>query len=420
MQFLNMSFLIGLGKVLSIISGILFARFLGPEEYGTYAFLMSLLVLLSIPTTAGMQNLIIRNLSLSLSERNNDISAKFIQWSIKHIVYLSLATSSLLLLSYVSGFISFMSPNIILFFILFILARGVLVFSNGILITYDKAPLSYFITQATPQFLIILTFISIGNYYQIDHTSLFIITSSFFIAASIISLQLSLNKIKGIKFLHNLNPSYTFNEKGWGNQLIVFSGIVIISTLISEFAIITLGIFHNQEDVAFFKIAYQSSVLILLPLTAVNLLIAPKISALYTENKSESLQKIIKQSTYKLILLALPIFLPLFIFSSEAIGLIFGEQYMPANNSLRIISVGFLVSLIFGPVAITANMMKLEKNLLSLMFFNSIFTILLMIFLIPTYRIEGAAVAVTVSTVCWSTILSVIINRKRNIRTWIH
>ncbi len=46
-----------------LFSSIMLARFLGPEQFGQYAFIMALVPLLAIPITGGMQNLLTREVA---------------------------------------------------------------------------------------------------------------------------------------------------------------------------------------------------------------------------------------------------------------------------------------------------------------------------------------------------------------------
>ncbi|WP_157938852.1 oligosaccharide flippase family protein, partial [Vibrio sp. 10N.261.52.A1] len=51
------------GQLCTIVSGIFFARLLGPEEYGKYSLILSIIAISVLPATAGLPELIIREIS---------------------------------------------------------------------------------------------------------------------------------------------------------------------------------------------------------------------------------------------------------------------------------------------------------------------------------------------------------------------
>ena len=108
----------------------------------------------------------------------------------------------------------------------------------------------------------------------------------------------------------------------------------------------------------------------------------------------------------------------LFIFSHFVLGL-FGENYVLAKEALLFLLAGqFFVSLC-GPGAIYLNMTGKQKKLNIILILGLVLNVVLNLALIPTYGIEGAAVATLTSMIFWNSIIVVVIYRTDKIKIYI-
>jgi O-antigen/teichoic acid export membrane protein len=106
-------------------------------------------------------------------------------------------------------------------------------------------------------------------------------------------------------------------------------------------------------------------------------------------------------------LLALPIFLIFALFARPVVTLVFGAAYAGAAAPLAILASGQLVNATAGPVAALLSMTGHERDVGAVFTMAAIINVLLNIFLIPRFGINGAAAATAVSLAFWNIALFV-------------
>jgi O-antigen/teichoic acid export membrane protein len=160
---------------------------------------------------------------------------------------------------------------------------------------------------------------------------------------------------------------------------------------------IILGYFNNSFDVGIYSAAIKVSLLITIPLDAINFIFAPIISEMYGKGQLDKLETMFKLVTKWVFLVSFPIFLVILGFS-EPILRIFGAEFSVGAPALRILAAGYLVDSSVGSVGFMLTMAGRPRVNLANTFVLSIANIVLNIVLIPKYGVLGAAVAVATST----------------------
>jgi O-antigen/teichoic acid export membrane protein len=164
---------------------------------------------------------------------------------------------------------------------------------------------------------------------------------------------------------------------------------------------IIIGIFRSEFDVGVYNVAIKLAMVSSIVLTAVNSIVAPKLSSSFNNNKTLEFKKIVKDSTKIIFFSAFPIILFLFLFPEFLLS-IFGEDFIIGKNALLILLVGQSVSVMSGSVGFILQMTGKEKIFQNILFLALLVNIGLNILLIPTYGILGAAIASTISIVFWN------------------
>ena len=120
-------------------------------------------------------------------------------------------------------------------------------------------------------------------------------------------------------------------------------------------------------------------------------------TTLPSKKNFKTIEELSKQVAKWIFLFNFPIFLLMLIFSKEIIILIFGSSYLMAENALRILVFGFLISSIFNVSQHLMQMIGKSKLLLIDTIFLTILNIILNFFLIPKYGLNGAAFSTSIS-----------------------
>jgi len=154
---------------------------------------------------------------------------------------------------------------------------------------------------------------------------------------------------------------------------------------------IILGIFRSSEEVGMYDAAFRLSTLSAVVLFAINAIQAPVFSELYHKKEMGRLQQIINKSNRLLFFTSLPLTLILCVFPNQILGFL-GEGFKGAWLALIFLSIGNFVNSITGSVGILLQMSGHQKQYNNIITSTAIGSIVLNLFLIPTYGLLGAAV----------------------------
>ena len=151
--------------------------------------------------------------------------------------------------------------------------------------------------------------------------------------------------------------------------------------------------FLKSSDVAFFGASTQMISLVIMPTFLALQMIRSYIPLLYSQREFAKLERILRSFAGAISFVTLLPWTVLFLFADPIMGLIFGPEYAPAGNVLRVLLVGRVATFIFG----TAPSVLLFTGRQNIMLVISIFSILIMFILIalfsPTWGLIGFATA---------------------------
>lgn len=193
-------------------------------------------------------------------------------------------------------------------------------------------------------------------------------------------------------------------------ELLIFSLPLLATAMISVIILWTdtlmLGYFKIPEIVGLYNAAHPLAYFIAMPLTALVLIYTPVATSLYSQNLMAELRRNYTVLTKWLSFLILPIFLVLCLFPEAVLNLFFGSAYMAAAPALRILSIGLIISNLFGPNGSTLIAMGKSRFVMWSALAMAIVNVFLNIVLIPPLGIVGAATASAVSLILGNVILT--------------
>ncbi|HDM78306.1 MAG TPA: hypothetical protein ENG51_17870, partial [Deltaproteobacteria bacterium] len=150
---------------------------------------------------------------------------------------------------------------------------------------------------------------------------------------------------------------------------------------------------RGPEEVALYKVAYQTASLIPFGLMAVNTAIAPSLSQLGTSGDKSRMRRLVLLATGVSLTFALPF---LFIFIGGGPWLIewlFGKEFLPAAKPLIILTVASLVQISTGPLWQMLLMTGYEKSVAFITAIGAGMYLVANALLVPLWGPQGAAVA---------------------------
>lgn len=391
-----------LGRGLTVILGIVLARTLGPEEFGRYSFILSLIAIAVIPTIAGMPQLLVREIAnAQLDKRWGELKG-ILNWAMGYIVAVSFVVMLLLALAIEVKWIRPDIGNLLWVGLILIPIRGVLARQNAllnglrfpVLAQLPQGVLTSFFVLVLVGFILLLGF-RVDAYFllqiQIIASLIGLIISAYFISSK---------KPKEIKSI-----TAEYNIKQWHKTLLPFTLLAVISTMNNELASVFLGFLADEESVAYFKVAMQGVTLLALGLAAINTVIAPQISRYYRQGDMVATQELLTKSVRLSALTSLPFALLLIFCSKWIVTLLFGSKYLPAVPIITILCIGQIVNVFMGSVGLVLQMTGNEKSALKYLIISFIVAFVLLALLIPYFGAVGAAYSVTISMISWNVLM---------------
>jgi O-antigen/teichoic acid export membrane protein len=171
---------------------------------------------------------------------------------------------------------------------------------------------------------------------------------------------------------------------------LTMSVLLIVGTRIDLLLITALiGI----RSAGLYEVATKCADLVMVPLTATTVVLAPEIARRYSVGDHSSLQRLATLYCRGLFLASLPIGIGLVLFGEPIISALFGHSYTGAARPLAALSVGYLTTLAMGPVYMVLGMTGHSVASAMGAFVTLVFSVVLSLALIPPLGIEGAGLA---------------------------
>lgn len=180
-------------------------------------------------------------------------------------------------------------------------------------------------------------------------------------------------------------------------ELLFFSvpllAVTALQMIMSWTDTLMLGYFKTPDAVGVYNAALPLANLLSTVIASVGFLYIPVISQLYGKNQMEELGRSYAISTKWCFLGTLPIFFVLFLFPDVVLNLLFGSRYIGASVALQILAFGYIFNSYFGTNYHTLIAVGKSKFIMHCHLASSVANIILNIFLIPPFGINGAAIA---------------------------
>jgi O-antigen/teichoic acid export membrane protein len=167
----------------------------------------------------------------------------------------------------------------------------------------------------------------------------------------------------------------------------------------------------GTDMVGIYKTCTNISMLAATLLVALNTTVQPKITQLYTQQNLKEVHRIAIKSSKLIFWLSVPIFIIL-IAASKYVMWLYGNEFMRGALCLSILTIGQVINTICGPTAQLLNATGYHTQFRNISFFGAAINIILNLFLVPIYGIEGAAIANSISMIAWNLVCTFYIKKE--------
>lgn len=366
-------------KILVTFSTVIIARYLGPTEFGKFSYALAFTGFFIVISDFGIINQVLREGRAELlnSKLKYYLTFKFLILgaSIFLAFFTSLAlakTSEVFLLVFVIILYSLINSFTDFFRAIF---RVVGIFR------YDAYTKIF-------QSILLLLFIYSCSLFNLN--LIFIATSFLFssILGFLIAYYLIVKKITIINYAFNL---FEFAKISRESLLFVISGLLVFVYM--KIDVFMLSWIKGDDITGIYTALYSFLYALIFIPGSLIAVFYPKISEIYKDGKYSSILRIY---TYLLIIffcISACISLMVHFFSTQIIGLLFGEMYISGASTMKIISLALIFSFLSHANLVVLNSIRLEKFYLIATLLSAILNVVLNLYLIPDYSFYGAAVA---------------------------
>ncbi len=396
-------------KIFSTIIGfstsIIIARLLGVEEYGNYAYAISWIYLLSIPSIFGMDKLLVRNISFYFKNSSWTLMKGMINKSIQ-IVLLTSIFIVLFVVFIINIFQNKLSPNMyfpILFGLLSLPLINLIKLRQSLMQGMQRVT-SSLIPECAIKPLVFIFLVSLSTFPLINISSNVNIIMLFFFSSYLIALLISELMTRNITSSLFINIKPLYETKKWIKSAIPLLIVGSFHIINAKTDIIMLGSIDESRSVGIYHAATRGGLLVSFFLISINTAIAPMIARYYISNKNSKLQKVITKSAQIIFIPTVIATLIMIIFGEYFLSL-FGKSFVEGKIALIILCIGQLINAASGSVTYLLNMTENEKWAAKAVGISAVLNILLNALLIPKIGINGAAIATTLSMIVWNILM---------------
>lgn len=175
-----------------------------------------------------------------------------------------------------------------------------------------------------------------------------------------------------------------------------------MATLQAQLAILILGLVASPSEVGLFRVASSTAIMLILPLTAVEMVASPLIAKLHAAGDHHPLRSLLKRSAQVQFAAVLILSLPLLFFTEPLLTVVFGTEYAGAANAVRILLAGQIVNSAFGLNIPVLNMTGFERRVTRAMTVALVISVVGVALLGGYFGASGAALASCGALLAWN------------------
>ena len=395
--------------LLMFVTTVMLTRILGPQDFGKLTYVLSIVAILTIPVALGLPNYLIREVSKKLATEKKVGIRHLLKKSTSIVVY-----SSIIVLVLVVAFTYIVDIDISDTLIVASLSLFLLGFNQvrmGVLKGYHeiiKSQIPEKIVQ--PFFYMSLIFVAYFVVYEYTVNTVIVL----YLASLVASFLFGLYYLKS----YILNESDENNDEGWRYKdmlmaLAPFSLLAGLQVINQNIDFVLIGALSNNEsEVAFFKIAFQVSMLTFTVGSIVNSVISPRITEMYQKNQLDILQKFVAIGASIAFFTTLVISFVFILYSENIIEIVYGVEYLSAKSLLVVLLFQKVFITFFGPVHVLLAMTGWESRLWRINLVFVVVRIILDYILIKNYGAMGAVTGMFVTTAIHVVVLWLLIRKE--------
>ncbi len=388
-----------ISKALTYAYRIIVARHYGPEAYGLLALSLMIFGWFAFFSKMGLGDGILRYVSIFRGKRESKKISCIVNFTLTLLFFTGIFLGSVLfLLSDLIAEKIFHNLELSLFlkifaFILPISTLNVVFFA--LMKSYEKIGAFSFASKILENLvkliiLVVLIYLGIGS---VNIPLSYLIGALITLLFSYLFCRIS---FKGIFKSESLKKHGTLYREVFSYSWpLIFFGFAV--SILHQTDSFMLGIFKGVVEVGLYNAAIPIALLLTISVDLFNQLFFPLVTKEYSRGNKKLVKELSQQVGKWVYMISLPLFVLLIVFPGVFINLLFGKEYLLAENALRFLSVGAMFIAVFDVSKQLLAMKGKSKLILLDVLIIVILNVILNLILIPRYGMDGAAIATMIS-----------------------
>lgn len=409
-----------LGMLLSLLVVVIMAQTLGPEDYGVYTYVLSLVAILSIPVKLGLPTLVTRETAVAMAD--GDTARIWKLWLWAHRIVLILGVLVLIALFGWLALTTYGDQGTRRIWIWGGLLVPILALGN--LRSAALRGLGYVLLSQVPEtilrpvFIVILAFgfyVLLGDGFSAEQAMMLNLIGSALVFLVGIGLMIGRAPPRPPG---EIWPRDRVRTRPWLTSALTLGLAMGTQNLGGNMDVIMLNMFTGSYEVGLYKVAMTGGSLVSFGLLSINMILMSRVAGLYSKGNLSDMQSLVTAASRLALLFTLLASIFLAIFGQWLLVSLFGPEYASSYLTLLIIAAGYLMGAVFGVVMLVINMTRNEKSALFGAIGFALINVLLNAVLIPLAGKEGAAIATAVSLIIFNIYLWYIVLKQTRINTF--
>jgi len=401
------------GAMIVFATQILMARWMGADSLGIYVLAFSWCLLLSTAAGLGFPSASLRFIGENLSTGHPGLAKGYIKYSRKAVL---LSSSAVAIIG--CGVITLLHERIPANYQqpLFITMACLPVFTLFRL--QDKVAHAFswlalaFAPSMTLRPLLFLLLIGATYFYHLQLSPSLAMGLQFIALGAVTLGQYLLIAPRVRDALGDTTEEYRI--RGWTSTAIPLLVSTLFLQYFPELSVTLIGMLLPAADVAVFYSCFRIALFIGFGLSAVNALLAPRISKLHSAGNITELQQHVTQTTRLKFFCGLGLLILLTLFGRNILAW-FGAEFVEGYYTLLILAFSQFIIAVTGPVDLLLNLTGHQNRSLKAFSVAVPVSVGLIVTLVPIIGIAGAAVSIVLTAVFWNIWLHSVVVRELQI-----
>ena len=380
------------GMAATFAFGVLLARLLNPQGFGTYGIIVAIALVLSVVGQFGLQTVGMREISVALAQQRWGELRGYVGNFFMVVLGMSAALAALWA-AIVLAFPTLLGPqdaNL----------AGVLlvpIFALTVLVSAELRALDRIVTGQALEILIrpaIMCVLLVGL-VMVQWT----LTPA--IAVGVLAVSGAGALAVGLVWLRSAVPlparrAQTVSPHGWRGAAIALAAVDMLKQLDVTYGILLLGALSSEAEAGYFRVALSTIIFVAMPLSIFNVVLAPSLARLHSEGDRRRLQHIMTISAATMFATSVAALLLIAFAGKFLITWVFGESYAPSWLPLLLLTAAQAINGFFGVGWVLLSMSGAERRLTGSYIVSVAVSIIAAVPLTISFGAAGAAAAAIV------------------------